>query len=217
MLIPNAIELGNLRSPRYRVWRGRPLHPSEEAFMFFDEQGPVPETLRALHERLENAGLRHILMGAMALKAYGIRRTTEDVDICMSADELERFRSLFVGAPYQVVAGRSRRFFDPTTQVTIDILVAGEIAGHREKQQQVVFPDPSEGRVVDGLLVPTLARMVEMKLVTWRYKDWGDVVELIRVNKLDESFAAQLHPVARNPYLQCHDQMLEEDRYSPEQ
>jgi hypothetical protein len=40
----------HLRPPRYRIYRGVPLHPSEEAFMFFEDRGPVPETLRAQHE-----------------------------------------------------------------------------------------------------------------------------------------------------------------------
>ncbi|MBL8879755.1 MAG: nucleotidyltransferase family protein [Phycisphaerales bacterium] len=205
-----------LRSPRYRIWNGRELHPAEEAFMFFDGKGPVPETLARLHERLESAGIPHILMGAMAAKAYGMRRTTEDVDICVRPEDLARFRSLFVAHDYQAVEGRSRRFFDAVRQVTIDILVAGEIAGNAKKQTQVRFPDPSEGRLVDGLLVPSLARLIELKLVTWRLKDWADVIELIRINRLDESFCEQLHPVVRAVYVQCYDNMVEEDRYNPE-
>ncbi|MFO0837101.1 MAG: hypothetical protein U1D55_01135 [Phycisphaerae bacterium] len=184
--------------------------------MFFQDQGPVPETLRALHQRLEQAGLPHILIGAMALKAYGFRRTTEDIDICMRAADLARFRELLVGRDYQPVTGRSRRFFDAASQVTIDILVAGEIAGRREKQQEVRFPDPSEGQLVEGILVPPLNRMIELKLATWRYKDWADVIELIRLHDLREAFADQIHPVLRTAYLQCYDQKLEEDRYNPE-
>lgn len=184
--------------------------------MFFRDEGPVPETLRRLSDTLTQAGLPHVFIGAAALKAYGLRRTTEDVDVCMRGVDLDRFRSLLVGRTYLPVRGRSRRFYDPQTQVTIDVLIAGEVAGHREKQQDVRFPDPSEGRTVEDIPIPTLARLIELKLVTWRLQDWADVVALIRANNLDESFAEQLHPVARSAYLQCYDQKVEEDRYNPE-
>jgi len=210
------INLGIDRTPRYRKWNGALLHPSDESFMFFDDRGPVPQTLRDLHAQLDSLGLSHILMGAMALQAYGVRRTTEDVVICMRPAELKQFRELLVGSRYQSVAGRSRRFFDPATQVTIDILVAGDVAGCSDKQQQVRIPDPSEGRPVDGMLVPSLARLIELKLVTWRYMDWADVIELIRSNRLDETFADQLHPVARSAYVHCFDRMVDKDRYNPE-
>lgn len=184
--------------------------------MFFDDQGPVPETFRKLRERLAEAGLPHIFMGAVALNAHDYRRASEDVDFCLRPEDLERFRQTFVGTVYQSVAGRPRKFFDPNTHVTFDILVAGELAGNTRKQRQVRFPDPDEAELVRDTPVPNLARLIELKLVTWRYKDWGDVVELIRIHRLDESFADRVDPIARSAYLQCYDQKVEEDRYNPE-
>ncbi len=182
--------------------------------MFFDEQGPVTEAFRKLRERL--AGLPHIFMGAVALNAHDYRRASEGVDLCMRAEDLERFRKLFVGTVYQQVAGRPRKFFDPQTQVTFDILVAGEIAGNARKQRQVRFPVAGEAHTVRETPVPSLAWLIELKLATWRYKDWGDVVELIRIHNLDETFAEQLAPVIRSAYAQCYDQKVEEDGYNPE-
>lgn len=184
--------------------------------MYFDDAGPVPEAFRQLRQRLDEAKLPHIFMGAMALNAHDYRRSTEDVDLCMRAEDLDRFRREFVGRVYQPVAGRPRKFFDPVTQVTFDILVAGELAGNTRRQREVRFPDPSEAEIIRGTPVPTLSRLIELKLVTWRYKDWGDVVELIRIHNLDESFTTRLHPITRTAYLQCYDQKLEEDRYNPE-
>jgi hypothetical protein len=210
------IDLGHLRSPRQRMWRGRPLSPLMEVRMFFDDEGPVPETFRGLKKRLDDAGIPHIFIGASAVHVNGHRRSTEDLDLCLRAGDLERFKREFVGSVYQPVAGRPRKFFDPQTQVSFDILIAGEIAGNRRKQREVRFPDPSEAEMHEGAAFPSLARLIELKLVTWRYQDWGDVVNLIRVHNLDESFAGKLHPVARSAYLQCHDQKVEEDRYNPE-
>jgi hypothetical protein len=184
--------------------------------MFFRNEGPVPETLVRLRQRLDAAQLPHILMGAMALQFHGFQRTTNDVDICMRSEDLDRFRKQFVGREYEPVPRRSRRFVDPISQVTIDILVAGEVAGDQRRQEAVKFPDPAEAEIIDGIPVPSLARIIELKLVTWRFKDWGDVVELIRLHELGESFADSLNPVARSAYLQCYDQKIEEDRYNPE-
>jgi hypothetical protein len=184
--------------------------------MFFDDQGPVPETFRRLKQRLREAGIPHIFLGATALNAHEYRRATEDVDLCLRREDVERFRRLFVGSVYQPVGGRARKFYDPETQVTFDVLVAGEIAGNTRRQREVHFPDPSEAQLIADTPVPSLARLIELKLVTWRYKDWGDVVELIRLHKLDESFADQIHPITRSAYLQCYDQMIEEDRYDPQ-
>jgi hypothetical protein len=215
MALP-PVDMHGQRSPRERVWRGRPLSPVEEVRMFFDDQGPVPETFRKLRERLAGAGLPHIFIGAVALNAHDYRRASEDVDFCMRREDLERFRKLFVGTVYQQVAGRPRKFFDPQTQVTFDILVAGELAGNTRKQREVRFPDPDEAEIVRDTPVPSLARLVELKLVTWRYQDWGDVVNLIHVHNLDESFADRFNPLVRSAFLQCYDQKVEEDRYNPE-
>jgi hypothetical protein len=211
-----SIDLHGQRSPRERVWRGCPLSPVEEVRMFFDDQGPVPETFRKLRQRLAEAGLPHIFIGAVALNAHDYRRASEDVDFCMRREDLERFRKLFVGTLYQQVAGRPRKFFDPQTQVTFDILVAGDLAGNTRKQREVRFPDPDEAEIVRDTPVPSLARLIELKLVTWRYQDWADVVSLIRIHNLDESFANQFNPLVRSAYLQCYDQKVEEDRYNPE-
>lgn len=184
--------------------------------MFFNDAGPVPETFRRLKKLLDDAGIPHIFMGATAVNAHGHRRSTEDVDVCMSAESLQRFRQKFVGSVLQPVTGRARRFFDPATQVTIDVLVAGEVAGDRRKQKDIHFPDPAEAEIVHGAPVPSLARLIELKLVTWRYQDWADVVSLIRVHNLDESFADRVHQIVRVAFVQCLDQKLEEDRYNPE-
>jgi hypothetical protein len=199
-----------------RLWRGRTLHPLEEIRMFFRDEGPVPETFRRLKSNLESRGIPYVVMGATALGVHGFVRATEDVDVCLRESDLERLKRELVGREYEAVPGRARRFYDPVTDVTFDVLVAGEIAGNSRKQQAIRFPDPREAEIVRDTPVPSLARLVELKLVTWRYKDWGDVVELIRVHRLDESFADRLHPVARSAYLQCYDQKVEEDRYDPQ-
>ncbi|MGE0480065.1 MAG: hypothetical protein AB7Q17_06290 [Phycisphaerae bacterium] len=182
--------------------------------MFFDADGPVPESLRRLQQRLHDAGIPHIFIGAMAMNAHRYERMTRDVDVCVRPADLERFRSRCAGKFYEPVAGRARRFRDRESNVTLDVLISGEVAGRAEKQHGIRFPDPDEAEVRGGIPVPSLARLIELKLVTWRLKGWADVIELIRANALHADFAEQLQPGARALYRQCFDQMKEEDKYN---
>lgn len=184
--------------------------------MFHSQSGPVPDTFRRLEACLKDLGIEHVVIGAFAMASHHYQRATTDVDICVRAADLERFRRECVGRTYQSVQGRSRRFFDPQTQVTVDFLVAGELAGRTSRNKQIRFPDPSEAVERMGIRTVTLPRLIELKLVTWRFKDWGDVVELIRANQLGEDFADQLDPLVRMAYLECYDQKREEDRYEEE-
>lgn len=202
--------------PQIRQWRGSRLSPVEEVFMFHDDSGPVPETYRRLKRALETEHIEHVVIGALAMAAHRYKRATNDVDICVRATDLEAFRQKLVGTTYQQVEGRSRRFYDPQTQVTFDVLVSGRIAGRTEKNKEVLFPDPSEAVIIEGLNTVSLERLIALKLVTWRHKDWADVIALIRENRLDGDFAAKLPGFLRSAYLQCYDDMVEEDRYDRE-
>ena len=193
------------------------LHWITEVGMFFQRQGPVWDCLRDLEANLAEATIDYIVVGALAVNAHGHRRTTTDVDICLTEEGLKQFQERLVGQKYGRVSGRPRRFSDLKNDVTVDILVAGRIAGRRSRQQEVKFPDPSEAQIHDDLPTVSLARLIELKLVTWRLQDWADVISLIRVHDLDEGFAEQLDPVARSGYLQCCDERVEEDRYEEEE
>lgn len=184
--------------------------------MFFDKTGPVQETFQRLKENLQAEGIDYVVIGAFALGAHKFERATMDVDLCIRRDDLERFRRRFVGGVYQSVEGTSRRFYDPLTKVTFDLLISGELAGRVSRNKSIRFPDPADATEISGLRTVDLVRLVELKLVTWRLKDWADVIALIRANQLDEQFADKLDPLVRMAYLECYDQMKEEDMYDRE-
>lgn len=183
--------------------------------MFFEKAGPVWETLRDLESRLREANIDYAVIGGLALNAYNYPRQTVDVDVVVTKAGYEKFREQWIGSPYEPVAGAGRRVVDPNSEVTIDFLVAGELAGRRSKNPSVCFPDPAEAETREELRTVSLPRLLELKLVTWRYKDWGDVVELIRRNNLPEDFAEQLDPVVRTPYRECFDQAHDPDYEAP--
>ena len=174
--------------------------------MFFEKTGPVWETLHELERRLKDTGIEYVVVGGLALNVYNYPRQTVDVDIVLRSDDYQRFNEVLVGTVYEKATGGARRFVDPTTEVSIDVLISGQLAGHTGKNPSVCFPDPNEGEIQGGLRTVSLARLIELKLVTWRYKDWGDVVELIRRNNLAESLADRLDPITRSAYKECFDQ-----------
>ena len=66
---------------------------------------------------------------------------------------------------------------------------------------------------MDGRRVVNLPTLIQLKLAARRHKDFGDVVELIRFNDLDESFAKRLHPSVRRDYIECLEEKRREDEY----
>ena len=58
---------------------------------------------------------------------------------------------------------------------------------------------------------------VELKLAAGRHKDFGDVVELIRIHNLNESFCNQLHPSLHDDFIECLEEMRRELEYERRQ
>ena len=126
---------------------------------------------------------------------------------------LEEFRKRFVPKLYQTVEGRPRRFVDRANDITVDFLVAGRFPGSG-KPGPIAFPDPSKvSETIEKYQVVDLVTLIQLKLAARRYRDFGDVVELIRFNDLDESFADRLHNSVRRDYIECLEEKRCEDEY----
>lgn len=185
----------------------------KEIDMFFEKRDRVHQTMRRVAKLLDKAGIPYALMGGMAVNAHGAERTTKDVDILLTPVGLERFRTEIAGGAYESVTGRSRRFVDKKNGVGLDILVTGKYPGSG-KPGAVAFPDPTEASEVIGKIrVITLAQLIQLKLAARRHSDFGDVVFLIRIHNLNESFAEQLHPSVRRDYFECLDEKRREEEY----
>jgi hypothetical protein len=190
---------------------GSPGYRNSPGPLFFG-RGPVSDALRRLESTLSSSGIPHILIGRAATNAYGHARMTDDLDVCMRAVDLPQCQQALERNGCVAVPGRSRRFLDPETGVTIDLIVSGKATGSRPEQRDIGFPDPADAEIHAGIPVPSLARLIELKLALWRFKDWGDVVELIRELDLAPAFVEQLAPAVRPLYIDCCRQRIEEDR-----
>src|SRR5262249_58550848 len=105
------------------------------------------------------------------------------------------------------------RLVDRVNNIGIDFLLTGRYPGSGAPGP-IRFPDPSQvGEEIDKATVVNLPTLVELKLAARRHRDFGDVVELIRFNDLDESFAERLHPSVRRDYVECLEEKRREDEY----
>jgi len=189
----------------------------KEISMFFQRKDEVHKTMRRLAKLLDKANIAYAVVGGMAVNAHKHRRTTDDVDILLTPEGLKIFRSRFVERNYASVPGRPRRFLDQKNDVGVDILVTGHFPGSGDPGP-VAFPDPAEvAQDIQSIRVVDLPTLVQLKLAARRVKDSSDVIELIRVNNLDESFQDRIHPSVRRHYLECLDEKSREDEYQARQ
>src|SRR4051812_1371680 len=61
-----------------------------EGSLFFEGQGKVQKALQRITQRLNELGIAYAVAGGMAMFQHGYRRFTEDVDILVTPDGLEK-------------------------------------------------------------------------------------------------------------------------------
>ncbi len=181
--------------------------------MFFAGRGEVHQSMRRLVKRLDKAGIPYAIVGGMAINAHNYERMTKDVDVLLTRQGLAEFRRLFVPKEYDPVAQLPRRFIDRKNQRTIDVLVTGLYPGNG-RPGPIAFPDPTMVREeIKSIQYINLATLIQLKLAARRHRDFGDVVELIRYNSLDETFAKLLHATLHRDYIECLEEKRREDEY----
>lgn len=185
--------------------------------MFFQKTDPVHVTMRRVVKQLEKAKIPYAIVGGMAVNAQGYRRTTNDVDFLLTKEGLAEFRKRFVPKHYDPHPTLPRRFSDRKNAVMIDFLLAGLYPGNG-RPGPIVFPDPAiASETIEAMQVLDLATLIQLKLAARRHQDFADVVNLIRFNKLDESFAERLHSSVRRDYIECLEEKRREDEYQARQ
>jgi hypothetical protein len=175
-------------------------------------QSRLRETLERVEAALGAMGIPHVYVGSVALLAHGVCQVTDDIDVCVRPADRPRLNACLD----PLLTPDGRRLRDPRTGTILRAIPPGTLARVAGAGCVAQVPDPVEAVCIDEVPVPSLPRLLELKLATGRYRDWGDVVELIRTHDLGEDFADQLDSTLRAAYLQCWDQKVEEDRYNPE-
>jgi predicted nucleotidyltransferase len=185
-----------------------PVLAYQEGLNFFMGEGIINETLRRVTKDLENRGIDYSVIGAIALNQHGYRRFTEDIDLLMTREGLEKFQNELVGLGYRpAFNGATKKFRTTQENVTVEIITEGEFPGDG-KPKPIQFPNPNESQIeIDGIKTLTLEKLVELKLASGitaphRLKDLADVQEIIKIKHLTADFAENLNPFVRAKFLE---------------
>ena len=179
-----------------------------EGQRYFMGQGKLHNALARLVADLNEHGIDYLVIGAVALTAYGYRRFTEDIDLVFTVEGLKKFHEQLIGLGYApAFPGARKRLRSTRDGVRIDVVASGEYPGDG-KPKPVRFPNPLEASVeIDGVRFATLEKLIELKLASGmtapdRLKDLADVQELIKFRGLSRPFAEKLNPYVREKYLE---------------
>jgi hypothetical protein len=181
-----------------------------EGSMHFDERNEVHKTLKQITRRLSEAGIPYAVVGGMAMFAHGFRRFTEDVDLLVTREGMNRVIEKLEGLGYVQPPGTSTKLRDTQTGVRVEFLITGGFPGDG-KPKPVSFPDPVHvSTTIDGISYLNLPTLIELKLASGisnaaRIKDLGDVVELIKALKLSKDFGEKLNPYVRAKFDELWD------------
>ena len=171
------------------------------------KKAPIHATADKVCRALKKSGVSFAIAGALATNAHGHTRTTEDVDILITREGLERFKERWLGLGWTENFPGSKGFRDTENNVKVDVLLSGDYPGDG-KPKPVCFPDPSEVGIPDefGIPIIKLKNLIELKLASGmtashRLRDLDDVMHLIRANELPRQYADELEPYVRDAFL----------------
>jgi hypothetical protein len=179
-----------------------------EGLRYFMGEGTLQGALAQVASDLKQRGIDYMVIGAVALLAYGYPRFTEDIALVMTKEGLEAFHRELIGLGYvPAFPGAKKRLRSTRDGVPIEVIVAGEYPGDGQPKP-VSFPAPfTSSTEIDGVRVVTLEKLIELKLASGmtapdRLKDLADVQELIKTRGLTSDFAAALNPYVREKFLE---------------
>jgi hypothetical protein len=146
------------------------------------------------------------IVGGYAVQHYGYVRTTQDLDLVVKELNFAR-TALLSSDKFKPVQGNEKRLIHKATGVEIDLLIAGSKGG----PTALPYPNPVEST---GIQFITLPGLISLKLSAGRYKDLGDVVELIKVNNLSRSFSAEVDPSMSAKFIKMWEAAQDESNAS---
>jgi hypothetical protein len=194
-----------------------------EAQRYFMGEGQLNSALARLVADLNEHHIDYLVIGAIALMAYGYPRFTEDIDLILASNGIDRFHNELVGLGYSpAFQGAKKRLRSTRDNIPIELISSGEYPGDG-KPKPVSFPEPSEAAVeIDGVKFPTLEKLIELKLASGmtapdRLKDLADVQELIKIRSLSSEFADKLNPYVREEFLKLLDAVQRGSRNNTEE
>jgi hypothetical protein len=160
------------------------------------------EKVRARLDRavaaLESAGIPYAVAGGNAVAAWVSRvdeaavRNTQDVDIVLRREDLDRAKTALAAAGFQYRHVKSvDMFLDGATAKARDA-VHVVFAGEKVRADYLLpAPDVSEADAGGPFRVLDLEPLVRMKLTSYRLKDRVHLLDMIEIGLIDQSWPAR--------------------------
>ena len=97
-------------------------------------------------------------------------------------------------------------FITSASQIVLPVVsIDGRVIGEG-KPGPIAYPNPAEvSETIQNMQVVNLPTLIQLKLAAGRHYDFGDVVHLIQIHGLDESFKKKLHPAVHRDFIECLD------------
>jgi len=162
------------------------------------------ETAVQCHELFQQAEIAYSICGGVAVCLHGYQRNTTDIDFIINTQDSEQVKELLIASGFEW--DDIEKEFRSSSGIAVQFLIAGGKAG---KGSEVKIPEPIGELNIEqreGLSVVKLSRLIEMKIASGTgsmrrtHKDFADVVELIAIRNLDNSFARFLHKSLRKTF-----------------
>ena len=156
----------------------------------------------SLDSILKSHNISYAIIGGMALLKYKYSRTTDDIDILVDRSDKQKMDSIPIGFMRKMT---EKWFMLHEPKFKVEVIYSGEISG--DGINGLVFPSPSEiNEIKDGISYISLDKLIEFKLSSGiygkRFKDFGDVQELIKLNKLPKEYGDKFRKDLKEKYIE---------------
>lgn len=190
----------------------------DEGGRLFMGASEVTKTLQRITTKLGELDIDYAVAGGMAMIAHGYMRFTDDVDILVTREDLDRLHQAVDGLGWVRPFSTSKNLRDANSGVKIEFLLSGDFPGDG-RPKPVAFPRPSDvATEIQGIKYLDVGTLINLKLASFmtggvdRAKDQSDVVELMKARGLSFELVEKVHPYVRDQYRELCDRLSKLDR-----
>ena len=164
------------------------------------------KSLTNLTSILNKEKINFTVIGGAARNQYGVSAITEDIDILVDVRDKEKMQNLPIGYIRDVSNKKAKVFSLHEPKTKIEVIYTGEEAG--STGSQIYYIDPKKiSKKIKNVPFLTLENLIRYKLGSGLYgkgrlKDFADVIELIKANKLSISYADSFREDLRIKYVE---------------
>ena len=165
----------------------------------------LEKSLKAITKLLKDNDINFTFIGGAARNQYKYLKTTEDVDLLIDVNDKQKVLDLPIGF-IRKLNNRGKKFKLHEPETDIDVIYSGEMAG--SKESNIPYENPKKiTAVIRGMPFISLKQLIRYKLASGiyghlRFKDFDDIIELIKQNKLPLDYADKFEEVLKNKYIE---------------